>query len=155
MFSDDEEEEEEEDDEETRENYSCVVSCDKVERRMTHSSDSEEFITPRESFVEDLEENVCYETLSIHNSPQVSDFENEGTKAFREQFQSRNVVDSVPSYVQFESSPTSSMINLNLYKSNKNYRGINKIFKYFKTIFVNKSIDPKRLTRSRIFIHVY
>ncbi|XP_058736105.1 uncharacterized protein LOC131608196 [Vicia villosa] len=123
VFSDDEEEEEEEeDDEETQENYSCVVSCDKVERRMTHSSHSEEFITPRESFVEDLEENVCYETLSIHNSPQVSHFENEGTKAFREEFQSRNVVDSVPSYVQFESSPTSSMINLNLYKSNKNYK---------------------------------
>ncbi|KAI5382908.1 uncharacterized protein LOC127105798 isoform X2 [Lathyrus oleraceus] len=150
VFSDDEEEEEEdeEDDEETRENYSCVDLCDKVERRMTRSSYSEEFITPRESFVEDLEEDVCYDTLSIHNSPQVSDFENEETKAFREQFQSRNVVDSVSNYVQFETSPTSSMINLNLYKSNKNYKDDDEVGV---GIIKNKKVQETSHTRDERF----
>jgi hypothetical protein len=118
VYSDEGEEEEE--DEETREDYSCVHSSDKEER----SSYSEEFISPRESFVEESEENGSSKTLSTHNSPQVSDFENENVETFREDFRSRDVVDSVQSYAQFENSPTSSMINLNLYKSNKNYIGI-------------------------------
>jgi hypothetical protein len=114
VYSDEGEEEEE--DEETREDYSCVHSSDKEEC----SSYSEEFISPRESFVEESEENESSKTLSTHNSPQVSDFENEDVEAFREDFQSRDV----QNYAQFENSPTSSMINLNLYKSNKNYNGI-------------------------------
>ncbi|XP_012574739.1 uncharacterized protein [Cicer arietinum] len=112
VFSDDEEEEEEE---ESEEEYSCVdsyegqdIKCGRdtllfMNKEEHLSSYSEEFISPRESFVEENE------TLSIHNSPQVSDFENQ------QHFQSRDFVDSVQNYAQFESSPTS--INLNLYKN--------------------------------------
>jgi len=138
VFSDDEEDEE---DEESREEYSCVHSSDKGECQGTHSSHSEEFISPRESFVEGSEENGCSETLSMHQSPQVSDFENEEVEAFQENFQSRNVVDSVPTYVEFESSPTSSMINLNLYKSNRHRNGISHHISfynlYYRPILIN------------------
>ncbi|KAK2439471.1 myb protein X [Trifolium repens] len=138
VYSDEGEEEEE--DEETREDYSCVHSSDKEER----SSYSEEFISPRESFVEESEENESSKTLSTHNSPQVSDFENEDVEAFREDFQSRDV----QNYAQFENSPTSSMINLNLYKSNKNYNddGLG--------IIKNKKVPERSLTRDeRFFVY--
>lgn len=120
-FSEDEEDEEE--DEETQEEYSCVdstvkehIKCGsketllflhKEEHQRTQSY-SEEFISPRESLVEDSEENHYSETLSIHNSPLVSDFENEETEAVDEDFPSRDA---------------DSFINLNLYKSYKNSDG--------------------------------
>ena len=140
MYSDDEEDEE---DEETREEYSCVHSSDKEERRSSHS---EEFISPRESFVEGSEENDCSETLSMHQSPQVSDFENEEVEAFQENFQSRNVVDSFPNYVEFESSPTSSMINLNLYKSNRHRNGISHHISFYNLYYRPILIDSFEFT---------
>ncbi|KAK7380044.1 hypothetical protein VNO78_32394 [Psophocarpus tetragonolobus] len=83
----------------------------------THSS-SEEFISPRDSLVEDSEqeENYSTETLSFHKSPLVSDFENE---------EEAEDADSVPNSVPTESRPTSP-ITVNLYKSDladsdKNY----------------------------------
>ncbi|GAU31443.1 hypothetical protein TSUD_72240 [Trifolium subterraneum] len=142
VYSDEDEEEEE--DEETREEYSCVHCSDKEDRQRTHSSHSEEFISPRESFVEESEENECSNTLSTHNSPQVSDFENKDVEAFRKDFQSRDVVDSVQSYAQFENSPTSSMINLNLYKNDQVGLGIIK----------NKKVQETSLTRDeRFFVY--
>lgn len=117
MFSEDEEEEEEE---ETKDEYSCVDSTEranitcgtgtetllflhKEETQRTHCY-SEEFISPRESLTEESEENNYSETsLSVHNSSQVSDLENE---AVGEDFPSRDA-DSVPNSVQ-------------VYKSNKN-----------------------------------
>ncbi|KAK2385486.1 myb protein X [Trifolium repens] len=139
---------EDEEDEETREEYSCVHSSDEEERQRTHSSYSEEFISPQESFVEESEKNGSSKTLSTHNSPQVSDFENENVETFREDFRSRDVVDSVQSYAQFENSPTSSMINLNLYKSNKNYidDGLG--------IIKNKKVQETSLARDeRFFVY--
>lgn len=113
VYSDDEEEEEE-----NQEGYSCVDSTEKADitcgsetlykelQPQRNHSYSQEFITPQESLFEDSEENHCSESVSVHNSPQVSDFE--------EDFPARGA-DSLPNYVQVESR-TTSPINLNLYK---------------------------------------
>lgn len=87
-------------------------------------SSSEEFSSPRDSLIEDSEENCSTESLSFHKSPLVSDFENEQDA---EEFPAEDA-DSVPNSVPAESRPTSS-ITLNLYKSDlvgsdKNYDGI-------------------------------
>ncbi|KAG5009393.1 hypothetical protein JHK87_017908 [Glycine soja] len=84
-------------------------------------SSSEEFSSPRDSLIEDSEENCSTESLSFHKSPLVSDFENEQDA---EEFPAEDA-DSVPNSVPAESRPTSS-ITLNLYKSDlvgsdKNY----------------------------------
>ncbi|KAL2625970.1 hypothetical protein GLYMA_07G091900v4 [Glycine max] len=75
-------------------------------------SSSEEFSSPRDSLIEDSEENCSTESLSFHKSPLVSDFENEQDA---EEFPAEDA-DSVPNSVPAESRPTSS-ITLNLYKS--------------------------------------
>lgn len=102
------------------------------EPQRTHSS-SEEFISLRDSFNEDSEENYTSETLSFHKSPLVSDFETEEaeTRAV-EEFPTREDADSVPNSVTVESRPTAH-ITLNLYKSDlvdsdKNYDGISLYF---------------------------
>ena len=71
-----------------------------------HSS-FEEFISPQESLIEDSEENFSTETLSVHKSPLVSDFESEeaGVAATEEEFRLRDA-DSVhksPLVSDFES----------------------------------------------------
>lgn len=100
------------------------------QRSTTHSS--EEFITPRDSLIEESEENYSTETLYFHKSPLVSDFETEVEEEEAEEFHAEDA-DSVPNSVPVENRPTSP-ITINLYKSDivdsdKNYDdGIYKIF---------------------------
>lgn len=109
------------------------------EPQRTHYSSSQElFIIPQDSFVEeDSEEKYSTETLSVHKSPLVSDFETEAEAA---EEGDAGDADSVPNSVPVESRPTSP-ITLNLYKSDlvvdsdKNYDG--NIFH----IIVHKTID--------------
>lgn len=132
MYPDDEEEEEEE----TEEGYSCVDSTERLEitrgketsvflhnegHQRTHSY-SEEFISPEESLNEESEEKEYSETLSLHNSPQVSDFENEEAETVEQDFPARDA-DYVSNSAQVDSR-TTSPINLNAYKRNKNRDGI-------------------------------
>ncbi|TKY60928.1 structural constituent of ribosome [Spatholobus suberectus] len=132
VYTEDEEEEEEEEEEETQEGYSCVdstkrleITCGKETRVFLHNkgpqrthSYSEEFISPEESLNEESEEKHYSETFSLHNSPQVSDFENEEAQTVDQDFPARDA-DSVPNSAQVESR-TTSPINLNAYKRNKN-----------------------------------
>lgn len=134
MYTEDEEEEE------TREGNSCVdstegenVSCGKEvlvfvhnERHQRTHSYSEEFVSPRESLNEESEENHYSETLSLHKSPQVSDFDNEEAETVEEDFTARDS-DSVPNSSQVENR-TTSPFNLNTYKGNKNHDGKKAIY---------------------------
>ncbi|KAK7398916.1 hypothetical protein VNO78_10090 [Psophocarpus tetragonolobus] len=127
MYTEDEEEEEE-----TQEGFSCVDSTERLEvtcRKETcmflHNeghqrtrSYSEEYISPEESLNEESEPKHYAETLSVHNSPQVSDFENEEPETTEENFPARDV-DSVPHSSQVESR-TTSPLNLNVHRRNKN-----------------------------------
>ncbi|KAL2648919.1 hypothetical protein GLYMA_05G234100v4 [Glycine max] len=121
-------EDEEEEEEETQEGYSCVDSTDRLEvtcgketrvflhnegHQRTHSY-SEEFISPEESLNEESEEKHYSETLSLHNSAQVSDFENEEAETVQVDFPARD-----PDSAQVERR-TTSPINLTAYKRNKN-----------------------------------
>ncbi|CAJ1951907.1 unnamed protein product [Sphenostylis stenocarpa] len=124
--------EEEEGEEEIQENYSYMHDSSETDHLVadiigggesllfvhnnqphrTHSS-SDEFISPRDSLVEEeSEEKYSTETLSFHKSSLVSDFENEEEE---EEFPAEDA-DSVPNSVPDESRPTSP-ITLNLYKS--------------------------------------
>ncbi|XP_061374779.1 uncharacterized protein LOC133316996 [Gastrolobium bilobum] len=119
----------EEEEEEIQESYSYVDSIErdhivadiigggetlvflhKNDPQRTHSS-SEEFI----SLIEDTEENYASETLSVHKSPLVSDFENEVAEEAEVEFPTQDA-DSVPNSVPVESRPTSP-ITLNIHKS--------------------------------------
>lgn len=121
MYTEDEEEEEED----TQEGYSCVdstegenITCGKEvpvfvhnERHQRTHSYSEEFISPRESLNEESEEKHYSETLSLHKSPQVSDFDKEEAETVEEDFTARDS-DSVPNSTQ------------NAYKGKKTHDGI-------------------------------
>ncbi|TKY44713.1 structural constituent of ribosome [Spatholobus suberectus] len=115
----------------------------------THSS-TEEFISPRDSLIEDSEENYSTETLSFHKSPLVSDFENDEAE---ELFPAEDA-DSVPNSVPAESSPTSP-ITLNLYKSDlvdsdKNYDEDHVEIE----VIENKKVQEASLTRDgRFFVY--
>ena len=130
MYTEDEEEEEEE----NQEGYSCVDSNERLQvtcgkethvflqndegHQRTHSY-SEEFISHEESLNEEESEEKHYsETLSLHNSAQVSDFENEEAETVQVDFPARDA-DSA----QVERR-TTSPINLTAYKRNKNRDGI-------------------------------
>ena len=133
MYTEDEEEEEEE----TQEGYSCVDSTDRLEvtcgketrvflhnegHQRTHSY-SEEFISHEESLNEEESEEKHYsEMLSLHNSPQVSDLENEEVETSQVDFPERDP-DSVPNSAQVERR-TTSPLGLSAYKRNKNRDGI-------------------------------
>ncbi|XP_020212210.1 uncharacterized protein LOC109796811 isoform X2 [Cajanus cajan] len=156
---------EEEEEEEIQENYPYVhdsnesdhlvadIICGgetllfvhKKQPQRTHSS-SEEFTSPRDSLVEDSEENYSTETLSFHKSPLVSDFENEEEG---EEFPTEDA-DSVPNSVPVESRPTSP-ITLNLHKSDlvhsdKNYNDHVEI-----GLAENKKVHEASLTRDERF----
>ncbi|KAH1234183.1 hypothetical protein GmHk_09G026457 [Glycine max] len=118
----------------------------KNQPQRTHSS-SDEFTSPRDSLVEDLEENYSTETLSFHKSPLVSDFENEQDA---EEFPAEDA-DSVPNSVPAESRPTSP-ITLNLYKSDlvdsdKNYDEDHVEI----GVIENKKVQEESLTRDERF----
>lgn len=131
MYTDEEEEEED-----TQEGYSCVdstegenITCGKEvpvfvhnERHQRTHSYSEEFVSPRESLNEESEEKHYYETLSLHKSPLVSDFDNEEAETVEKDFTERDS-DYVPNSTKVESRNTSPL-NLNAYKGNKNHDGI-------------------------------
>ncbi|XP_027357386.1 uncharacterized protein LOC113866787 [Abrus precatorius] len=116
----------------------------------THSS-SEEFITPQNSLIEETEENYSTETLSLHKSPVVSDFENEEEEG-EEEFPAEDA-DSVPNFVQVESRPTSP-ITLNLSKSHdlvdsdKNYDEDHVDV----GLVENKKVQETNLTRDERFL---
>lgn len=131
--------EEEEEEEEIHESYSYAGSIDREDHLVAdivcggetllflhknhpqgNNSSSEEFISPQDSLIEeDSEENNSTETLSIHNSPLVSEFENEVTEEVEEEEEEEfpaEDADSVPNSVPIESRPTSP-ITLNIHKS--------------------------------------
>ncbi|RDX82467.1 hypothetical protein CR513_36744, partial [Mucuna pruriens] len=158
---------EEEQEEEIQESYSYVHHDDSIESDhlvadiicggetllFVHNhqpqrtlSSSEEFISPRDSLIEDSEENYSTETLSFHKSPLVSDFETEE----EEEFPAEDA-DSVPNSVPVESRPTSP-ITLNLYKSDlvdsdKNYDEDHVDV----GVIENKKVQEARLTRDERF----
>jgi len=125
---------EDEEEEESQEGYSCVdstegenITCGKEvlvfvhnERHQRTHSYSEEFISPRESLDEESEEKHYSETLSLHKSPLVSDFDNAET--VEDDFTARDS-DSVSNSAQVDNR-TTSPLNLNAYKRNKNHDGI-------------------------------
>lgn len=128
VFSDDEEEEEE-----SEERYSYVETSDQRdhlvadiigggeslmflhynESQRTLSFSEDQFVSPRESLIEDFSEENRYasdQTLSVHRSPQVSDFETEEVVEEEQEKQEQLVQaardtddDSVPNSVPIES----------------------------------------------------
>ncbi|KAI4350905.1 hypothetical protein L6164_005309 [Bauhinia variegata] len=137
VFTEDEEEEEEE---ETDEIYSHVetsaerdhlvadIICGgetllflhKEEPQRTHSFSELEFISPQESLIEESEENCASETLSVHNSPLVSDFETEKSYTVEGEFPARDA-DSLPNSVPVESRTTVNLYKSDLADNAKNY----------------------------------
>ncbi|KOM57759.1 hypothetical protein LR48_Vigan11g079200 [Vigna angularis] len=127
---------EDEEEEDTQEGYSCVdstegenITCGKGvpvfvynERHQRTHSYSEEFVSPRESLNEESEEKHYSETLSLHKSPQVSDFDNEGAETVEEDFTARDS-DSVPKSTKVTKveSRNTSPFNLNAYKGKKHH----------------------------------
>ncbi|XP_027343229.1 uncharacterized protein LOC113855796 [Abrus precatorius] len=122
-FTEDDDEEEEE---ESQEGYSCVDCTERAGDRealvFLHNEDprrslsySEEFISPEESFIEESEQSHYSETLSVHSTPRVSDFENEEAETVQQDFQARDA-DFVPNSLPVESM-TTSPFNLNPYKN--------------------------------------
>ncbi|RDY11110.1 hypothetical protein CR513_04279, partial [Mucuna pruriens] len=150
VYTEDEEEEEEE--EETQEGYSCVDStegenmstCGRESVAFLHN-EAEEFISPDESLNEEPEEKHYSETLSLNDSPQVSDLENEEAETVELDFPPLGA-DSLPNSAQLESR-TTSPINLNAYKRNKNRHDDHVSVEIIK----NKKVQEANLARDERF----
>ncbi|KAK7320031.1 hypothetical protein RJT34_04760 [Clitoria ternatea] len=157
VFTEDEEEEEEEANEE---GYSCADSAEREDiiaygkgnlflhsekPQRTHYSDTEEFISPAESLTEGSEENHYSDTLSVHHSPQVSDFEDKDTEAVGEDFPSRDA-DSVANSIPVQSR-TTSPITLNAYKSKRQNHDDHVSVEIIK----NKKVQEANLARDERF----
>ncbi|KAL2342488.1 hypothetical protein Fmac_003773 [Flemingia macrophylla] len=120
---------EDEEEQETKEGYFCVdssegenITCGRENLVFMHNEEphsySEEFLSPEESLNEESEEKHYSETLSLHNSPRVSNFEDEESETVEQDFQARDA-DSVLNSAQVDRRATSP-INFNAYKRNKN-----------------------------------
>ncbi|KAG5014733.1 hypothetical protein JHK85_020869 [Glycine max] len=154
-------EDEEEEEEENQEGYSCVDSNERLQvtcgkethvflqndegHQRTHSY-SEEFISHEESLNEEESEEKHYsEMLSLHNSPQVSDLENEEVETIQVDFPERDP-DSVPNSAQVERR-TTSPISLSAYKRNKNRDDDHVSIEIIK----NKKVQETNLARDERF----
>lgn len=137
MFTEDEEEEEEEEQQQQKQSHEtryCYVDHESCERdhlvadiigggqslvfhHTTSFSEEDQFISPRESLVQEEQDNHYYasdQTISVHRSPKVSDFE---TEEEEEVVVDDDEADSVPNSVPIMQSRPTSPITLNLYKN--------------------------------------